>query len=1820
MHQPIRPLLLAGCAATALLATPLQTARAQAFAGTGDIVTGIGSIGTMPDSGPDMPATTEVTVFTPETVINWSAVDTAGSGAIDFLPEGTLARFVYDGSGDFTVLNRVLPVDINSAPTAATISLNGAIESSAAGAPGGNIWFYSPTGIFVGPNARIDVGSLVLTTNDIQFTPNEFSDLGTIYGPGGLVEFRGADGSTGRVEIAAGAEINAVAFDSYVALVAPRIVQNGTVTANRNVAYIAAEQVDMFIDTGLFDFTVTVGTTDGNGIVHTGTTTGTASSGTFDAKQIAMVAVPKNDALTMLLSGTIGYQPAIDVTDEGGTVVLAAGFTSANPTEFAANQLGSISIGDATFNNRVSAYATDGIDIQPLGGTTEFVNSTTLYAGNRVALAADAGGTISARNFTIYSARPGIGGTIDLTASEGGSISSDGAMSFYASNLSAPFSIDAPFTDGQGGQVNLLAEGGAISALSIYATAEGTGSVGTGTGGVGRGGAIDARVAAGGSITASTFSLYASGYGGESFDDASVAGDGFGGTISLVNEGGALNLTDVTLTAEGRGAYAVGQSGDGTGGAIAIDIAGGTHNWDRLFASASGAGGEAVFSGSVAGAGTARADAIRLTVSGTGELVVSGDIILQANASSGFNGAASFTNQAGGIRLEALTSGTISANAIQLNADARTIAFSSFSDPVVTPIQRGGTVEVVSSGGEITTSYLGLSASAFGSSAAATAGSATGGTARATAIDGGSIFIDGGNGGLVQLDGGAGIEIASGLTIVADGFGAPGAVASNATGGTANLIAQDGTIEVLGDIIVSASARSLTTLEELDAPGPRAGPTLTGGNATVELLAGSAGTASITANALTIQAVGDGRTNYVFSLDEFNFFENLATFLSPSDLPVRGSSGSGTGGTAQLVATGGSLSLDTLTVDANGLGGKAAASDGATAYQAGDGTGGTARVSQTGGTIEITSLQLSASGLGGGAGGNDVANSGSLAALAGAGAGGTAVAQFSGGSLTTQDMTVMATGTGGAGMNHGGGGTASSGGNGTGGTARVESLPGSTANLSATTLSIQATGSGGAGGFSGTGTNGNGGNGVGSIATFALGDGAFALGTVEIDATGIGGDSGDANSGLPGAVGGEGSGGQAGFTVTDTPGPVGPRGIGTLSLNASGTGGSGSTAEAESDAGTARLNVATLNAASAIELAGDLMVESTGTRAGATAGIEATVSGAPFAADGSLLFDTSGRVIVNAAQPLSANGAVRITGNSFTSTGLIEAGEVMEITVANGIAADRLSSGGPTLLQALDGTLVVNDLASAGAVILRALDVSIDADEALLIEEATASNGALSITTGGALTTQLLNTSGAVTLSSGADLQTADTVIGSSISLTATGDIIANGSLQSDGAIVLNAGGDLQSLEGVNGGSVSLTAGGNVITNGPLSADAALTVDAGGVFAMSGTGRGTTISVTSADINLGLGGTLGERGTTQELTIIARVPAPTGSANRIFIGGETLSGDYSLDSAEATRLFADNAITFRSVGTGAAVTDITIGNLALSYGASGNIGTGGTLEISGPTRIAIDGNVALTTSSATDTFLIDPTLVELNTETGSIAMLDPSGAALGQVHIVGDTIAIATGNVLGQLQTLTSFPTINAALDQPGGNPQAISASSITFDVTDGLFIQNSGASTEYADRGGFIAETISINTASGATRIAVNGQLVNQGQPIGGIDVIPLVSINGASGTSGGLFNPASTINGCLIVGACSTMPGMNTPGLPRDTDLLTPLKAESEGAVTGGGELFITPLIELAPVEPLISPPLVDEPITGVGNDDLWDNSCDPTSDSCSTGNSDR
>ena len=123
------------------------------------------------------------------------------------------------------------------ANSARSVTLDGTINTSAPvglpGASNGSLYFYTPGGFVLGANARINVGSLVLSASPIVVdgSGNFISGFGTT---NHVVFGQAAAGAA--IVTNAGSQINASAGDAYVALVAPSITHNGAITVNGSAA------------------------------------------------------------------------------------------------------------------------------------------------------------------------------------------------------------------------------------------------------------------------------------------------------------------------------------------------------------------------------------------------------------------------------------------------------------------------------------------------------------------------------------------------------------------------------------------------------------------------------------------------------------------------------------------------------------------------------------------------------------------------------------------------------------------------------------------------------------------------------------------------------------------------------------------------------------------------------------------------------------------------------------------------------------------------------------------------------------------------------------------------------------------------------------------------------------------------------------------------------------------------------------------------------------------------------------------------------------------------------------------------------------------------------------------------------------------------------------------------------------------------------------------------------------------------------------------------------------------------------------------------
>jgi len=1856
--------------AVALAAGGAPAAHAQSFNATSSVVSGSASVSTIAGA-------TDVTVDTGEVVIDWVPTDTTGTGTIDFQSAGTTTTFapgVSFAQPSYTVLNRILPQDATGNPAARAVQFNGTVQSfDAVGALGGNIWFYSPTGIIIGPTATFNTGSLVLTTDDIDAT-------GGLYGTGNTIRFRGAAGSADYVDINPGASINVGAGSSdYLAIVAPRVVQAGTINVNGQTALVAAEQADITINAGLLDIVVSQGTTDSNGIVHTGTTSGAASTGFADKRLLQMVAMPKNTALTMLLSGNIGYTPAAVASNDGSSIVLSAGFASYVPLATQNLGLGNIQIGNSVFANALTANATNTIDILPAGGNVptgglvDFKADAIITGGFAINATANAGEEIRGEgNSLSLNATNGYQGGTTTVAANGGLIDATNFLTVSANAY--PYSLNTP-TDGAataGGTVTLIADGGTITAQFLSVDSSAYGEYGLLTGGNATGGSSLIAVRNAGTISSNNLYAYSDASG--AYGD-NQAGNATGGSISLLDQGGKLALGNVYLDASGSGGDSTfGGGGNATGGAVAIDVSSGAQSWSSLSATANGYADLSAIAGNAA----ARPDGISLHVGGTGSLTVSGPISLTADGVTGTDGPVGYTATGGGVNVLVDNGGVLTAD-FGFNVYARAILNLSESSTftfTTSPIAQGGNVSILADGGTILLASLDVSSSANGSGASIFAGPVTGGTSTVGAI----------NSGLIRATPAGPL---SGVTIGATAQGAPGPIPANATGGTATLYTSDGTLDLQGPTLVTADALDSDFALLQNGLGFDA----TGGTASVELRAGTLGTGSMIFTDLTVSSDG------------------LAQGPGAGTTPLAGDGGTGTGGSATISIAAGTFSDPAPLVHANGYGGIAGGSTGPTAFTSGNGFGGNATFDISGGTASPTSVTVYAQGVGGGS--NLTAGTLELASAGGDGIGGTATISASGDMLAAGSLSADAQGFGGQGMgadpnssNSGG-----NGGNGFGGTAQLTTSTGGNAQLSAGPVTLTASG---VGGDSGTGTlsNGNGGDGVGGTAFANLLSGTFTFGDTQLIAEGYGGN---------GQTGGSADGGTANFTLNDpATGSLAPRTLASLTLLGNATPAIGGTGTA----GAAFFNVQAGGAGSALTIIGDFAAQTLADIGPAGNGFSSSIGGAAatvggnttistvrdvsLATDASGVFDTSGTLTITTPRTVSGIGSIRSGGNAQISADL-------------GIDIGSLSSGGTTLLQAVNGPVVVADLLSAGLVTVTGLSIDIASSGSLLFGTADATAGDLSIQTAGDLGAASVDAAGTVTLAStGGNVHTTGAVNGNGIAIASGGNTLADADLVSGGALNVSAGGTFTSaanvtaagdlsisaaqgiaaptlvsggtslLQAANGpisvasltspglvtatgqsidiasagslsfadaettaGDLSIVTGGNlalargiatgvlslvstggsIITDmevaggaitynasqdiqisGDVTSAGALALQAGGTIGIDAIATGTSINAASSDLVIGSGGQIGTRGTTQTILLTNNAPA-----NTTYIGGPDFTGGYSLSDNEASALFADQSITIAVPTTGLPTggpADFFVGNLNLSFGSTANIGTGGRLKIMTPGQVVVNGVVNLTTSSADDLFAIDPTQINIVGDTGSIVMRDASGALSGTLRLVADTIVAGTSSAISAVDAGGPVSDLSMILGAPSSVPSDagyIQAGNIQADVTRGVFIQNTGTSTAYPARRGFSANRLSITTSSATSQIAINGMILGAaGRQVTGLYTGLLITINGVPAVTTGKFDPLSTINGCVIGSQCT-----KTVDPPTRIDLQGNLNPNGVANLNPAGRVnHAFQPIEINDQSEDKLRPLVDEPVTGVGNDDLWQPNCRPNFSPCSTG----
>lgn len=1068
------------------------------------------------------PTVDTVQIDSDQVIIDWNLVDETGSGTINFLPSDNGLVFDRINGGDYTVLNRIVPSDQTRG-----IGIDGNVSSFSGGNTAGNIWFYSPGGIIAGAGSNFNVGSLLLTTNAINTG-------GGLFGPNGEIRFNGPAGSTSGITIANGAQINALEDNSYVAMVAPRIIQGGTVTVNGSVGYVAAEQADITINNGLFDIAVTVGSESNSGIEHTGTTTGPTrdrSSG-LDNQIIYMVAVPKNQAMTMLLSGSIGYVPATGamLNEDDGSIILSAGGNVDNSgvidETIIPSRSANINITNSNFSNDVTAFANDDIILDASAGglitAAQDINTLdlTFTSGNMIRMEAGNTGLID------------LDGNVTLNAINSAQVI---ARQDSSINIGGSLEVNA-FSETQGGIIDILASG--------------SGSRITGSGEI----IIDDSLTVNAGIV------------GVKGNDAVLENgiDTFGGTINLdIVAGGLIDINSNNTPANSlfdvSAAPIMGTvtAGEATGGVINVNIDGTgstiTHNGlEGLIFDAAGRHGRNILGSSTGGASYGGTVNFNMT----GGTINSGYIFVNTNARATDNG------EANGVINTGVSQNNANAGNITANFTDATLNITNnlqFDNTAKATIQYDGNGDL--SDGIATAGVMNI-------------------TFDNTDLNGNSLLIDGYTSGnniagdiFLNVINGSNLSLSGDVLLYANGsIRSSGTVANSSnisllvdnaslsartyyldasrntkapinaltdgTTGSINVMIQNGGSMTGETFDAVASARTFTD-----------GGTATAGDISLNIDGGTMaiGDGSFSRTSVFLTASGEGRGNIDnglaaerglgiggniavslnnggnFSADGFssNSSGQIRDF-SEGPIPIRGQGGNGLGGLTTFNLNSGNFIVGDMSVSSTGIGSFGGDSspfgfpqEPGIAGDGGDGQGGDVVFNLNGADVIANNLLILANGFGGNGGeGSDVENV--AGRNAGTGTGGNATLNATSGSLTvTGNFAVVAEGAGGRGGD-GFGVNAGSGGDAIGGNATLN-ISG-TASISASPVSITTNAFGGQGGDAQAGLSnsplppqraGDGGNAIAGSAVLNNSGGTFVTTALDVNAVGTGGDAGN---------------------------------------------------------------------------------------------------------------------------------------------------------------------------------------------------------------------------------------------------------------------------------------------------------------------------------------------------------------------------------------------------------------------------------------------------------------------------------------------------------------------------------------------------------------------------------------------------------------------------------------------------------------------------------------------------------------------------------------
>jgi hypothetical protein len=201
------------------------------------------------------------------------------------------------------------------------------------------------------------------------------------------------------------------------------------------------------------------------------------------------------------------------------------------------------------------------------------------------------------------------------------------------------------------------------------------------------------------------------------------------------------------------------------------------------------------------------------------------------------------------------------------------------------------------------------------------------------------------------------------------------------------------------------------------------------------------------------------------------------------------------------------------------------------------------------------------------------------------------------------------------------------------------------------------------------------------------------------------------------------------------------------------------------------------------------------------------------------------------------------------------------------------------------------------------------------------------------------------------------------------------------------------------------------------------------------------------------------------------------------------------------------------------------------------------------------------------------------------------------LSVSGASLVAVTGAARAAIADLTDLGAISKRLDANDGvaaGRTVIEAGALDVGVGQRFLVQNTAAGTAYDDRRGLVVDALTIRAGGtqAPTQIAINGIVGGQT----GLAAIPRISVNGA-------FATGSTVNGCLLAnpGSCDSTPKRVDDGDVRNVIVTYLDPPPGTNTVPTADSFTQSPLVQINEITPPGFAPLIDEPVTGTGNDDL-------------------